>query len=285
MRPNSFSLLVLALFLAPWLQTISLPAAEIDDPASGRIRGDWRHEELRLFKAREAHQGVAADGQFLYVISNRAIGKYRADTGERVGGWTGEKDGPIVHLNSGTVRTNRLYVAHSNYPDVPMLSSVEVWDTETMQHVSSHSLGMEAGSLTWVLWRDGHWFACFANYASDRDKTGRDPSWTQVVQFDEQWRRVAGWGFPSGLIKRFAGNSCSGGAFGPDGVLFVSGHDARELYLLQFPVAASVMTWSDTVSISAEGQAFDFDPVKPDLLYSIARRSGEVIVSRLARTQ
>lgn len=106
------------------------------------VTGQWRHEELRRFKAREAHQGIATDGKFAYVISNHAIGKYRIETGERVGGWEGEKNGPIIHLNAGTVRKGRLYVAHSNYPGVPMVSSVEIWDPKTMQHVGTHSLGL-----------------------------------------------------------------------------------------------------------------------------------------------
>ena len=33
----------------------------------------WKHVELRRFKADEAKQGVAADDEFLYVISNTAV--------------------------------------------------------------------------------------------------------------------------------------------------------------------------------------------------------------------
>lgn len=252
-------------------------------PSTLPISGQWRHDELRRFKAREAHQGVATDGRCFYAISNRAIGKYRIETGERLGGWMGEKDGPIVHLNAATVRNGRLYGAHSNYPGVPMLSSVEIWDTATMQHVDSHSFGIDAGSLTWLAWRDGRWLACFAQYAASSTATGRNPSWTQVVQFDDRWRRMAGWVFPPELIERFAGNSSSGGAFGPHGFLFITGHDARELYVLEFPKAGSVLRWMDTVPISAEGQAFDFDPADPANLFSISRRSGEVILARISR--
>jgi hypothetical protein len=42
---------------------------------------------LKRFKADEAHQGVAVDAEHFYAITNAAIGKYRKDTGERVGGW------------------------------------------------------------------------------------------------------------------------------------------------------------------------------------------------------
>lgn len=236
---------------------------------------------MRRFPAKEANQGVAADREFLYVISNSAIGKYRKDNFERVGGWKDVKGGPFVHMNAGIVREGRLYCAHSNFPGVPMVSSVEIFDTATMQHVGSHSLGIGEGSLTWIIWREGHWLACFAHYAVSRGKTGRDNAWTQLVEFDEQWRRTRGWVFPADLIERFASNSSSGGAFGPGGKLFVTGHTAKELYVVEFPEAGSVLKWSGTIAISAEGQAFNWDPEKPDILYTISKPSDEVIISRI----
>jgi ribose 5-phosphate isomerase B len=42
--------------------------------------------------------------------------------------------------NAGTVRDGSLYCAHSNFPRVPMASSVEIFDTGTMKHVGTHSL-------------------------------------------------------------------------------------------------------------------------------------------------
>ena len=44
-------------------------------------------DNRKRFKADEAHQGVAVDAEHFYAITNAAIGKYRKDTGERVGGW------------------------------------------------------------------------------------------------------------------------------------------------------------------------------------------------------
>ena len=52
----------------------------------------------------------------------------------------------------------KLYAAHSNYPEWPMTSSLEILDAETMEHVGSHSFGIQWGSLTWVDWHDGHWW-------------------------------------------------------------------------------------------------------------------------------
>lgn len=238
--------------------------------------GEWRHEEVRRFKAAEANQGVAADAEFFYAIDNHAIGKYRKTTGERVAGWDGGKAGRIQHLNAGVVLDGRLYCAHSNFPKLPAESSVELWDTATMQPVDAHRFVEPPGALTWAVPRGGEWFACFAHY-----KGTSDPARSVVVRFDAQWQRLASWSFPAELIQRFAGSSASGGAFGPGGNLFVTGHDAKELYLLGFPANGVVLEWQATIPISAEGQAFCWDPVQTNLLYSISRRAREVIVSRV----
>ena len=107
------------------------------------VQDDSSHfQEVRRFATEEATQGVAVDENFFYAISNRRIGKYDKHTGQRVGGWEGEPTGPIIHLDSGIVRDGLLSCAHSNYPGVPMVSSVEVFDTETLEHVGSHSFGI-----------------------------------------------------------------------------------------------------------------------------------------------
>ena len=238
--------------------------------------GIWRHEELRRFKAKEANQGVAVDAEFFYAIDNHAIGKYRKTTGERAGGWEGGKDGPLKHLNAGVVLDGKLHCAHSNFPEMPEKSSVEIWDASTMQHVGQHVFDKPPGSLTWAVRRGDAWFACFAHYR----KTS-DPAHTVVVKFDAQWRQLASWKFPAALIERFAGNSSSGGDFGPDGHLFVTGHDARELYVLDLPDSGGELLWRTTIPISAAGQAFAWDRDSTGVLCSIERKTREVIVSRI----
>jgi outer membrane protein assembly factor BamB len=257
--------------------------------------GGWRHEELRRFEAREAKQGVAVDGEFFYAIDNRAIGKYRKDTGARVGGWDGGRGGRIQHLNAGVVLDGKLYAANSNFPSLPEESSIEIWDTATMQHVGAHRFAAPPGSLTWVDRRDGKWFACFAHY----ERTG-DPARTRVVELDAEWKPLARWSFPRELIRRFGGYSSSGGAFGPGGHLFATGHDARELYVLDLPENGAELIWRATIPIRAAGQAFAWDlgarssgrtareagkAASPasGVLYSIERKRREVIVSRVTR--
>lgn len=251
------------------LSLLALAASLVPDP------GPWRHQEVRRFPAAEAHQGVAVDADHFYAITNRAIGKYRKSDGIRVGGWEGAKDGPIQHLNSGIVIGDRLHVAHSNFPKLPEESSLEIWDTTTMQPVARHVFPEAPGSLTWIVPEGKGWLACFAHYR----KTS-DPAKSRLVRFDADWKPLATWSFPAALIERFAGSSSSGGAIGPGGTLFLSGHDAKELYLVTLPDAIEgEIRWDHTLPVSAEGQAFAWDPSENGTLYSISRSSREVIVS------
>jgi hypothetical protein len=55
------------------------------------------------------------------------------------------------------------------------------------------------------------------------------------------------------------------------------------MYVLDFPEAGSVMRWIATFPIPAEGQAFAFDPGQPGVLYTVLRRTTEVIVGRVHR--
>lgn len=237
---------------------------------------DWQSTDLRQFPAAEANQGVAVDAQHFYAITNHAIGKYRKDNGERAAGWEGAKDGRIKHLNAGVVLDGKLYCAHSNFPTLPEESSVEIWDTTTMRPIDKHVFENPPGSLTWVDRKDGAWFACFAHY-----KKTSDPAKSVVVKFNAQWHEQARWHFPAKLIEKFAGMSSSGGSFGPGGHLFVTGHDAKELYVLDLPASGDELVWRATIPISAAGQAFAWDRGEEGVLYSIQRKTKEVIVSRI----
>ncbi len=242
-----------------------------------------REELLGEFPAPEARQGVAVDSDHLYVISNFEIGKYDKTTHARVATWKCPEGDPLIHLNAGIVIDGRLYCAHSNYPEVPMTSSVEVWDAATLEHIESHSFGIGRGSLTWIDRKDGHWYACFAHYGNRAAEPNRDPSWTRLVKFDTQWQELESWVFPPSIIQEFGEYSSSGGTFGPDGRLYITGHDHKKLYVMEFPSAGSVLLHKGHIDIAAEGQAFAFDPSSSWKLYSIVKRERKVIVSQLVR--
>lgn len=233
--------------------------------------------ELRRIPAAEARQAVAADEGYLYAIDNRAIGRYDRRTGQRVGGWAGPEDGPIQHLNSGVVVDGRLYAAHSNYPELPMVSSIEVWDVATMRHVASHSFGVRSGSATWVDRHQGSWWVTFANYENRAGEPGRGVAYTTLERFDDQWRPTGGWVLPPALLPRLRPYSVSGGFWTPDGRLLLTGHDAPELYLLRLPDAGSVLHWDRTITGPHQGQGIARHPTDPTVVFGIDRARKEIV--------
>jgi hypothetical protein len=244
----------------------------------GRLKRDLKmgYEELRRYPAAEAYQGVAVDAGNFYAISNRAIGKYRRDSGERVAAWEEVKAGRLKHLNAGLLLDGLLFCAHSNYPEQPPQSSVEVWETAGLKHRQTIDLSHERGSLTWIDRRGDFWYACFAEYA----KTG-DPANTRLVKFDKDWRRLMEWRFPREAVVRFGANSSSGGGFGPGGFLYFSGHDARELGLVELPENGAAPVWLGALAVNSPGQAFAWDPAMPGQLFGIERKTREVILGRV----
>ena len=230
---------------------------------------------LRI-KAPEAHQGAASDGTHVYAIDNDRIGKYRIADGQRVAQWQGERR-LYPHMNSCTVVGTELVCAASNYPAVPQTSAVEIFDTKTLKHVRSVSLGFGRGSLTVMDRHDGKWWAVFANYEGKGGEPGRDYRYTLLVRMDDQFRQEAAWVFPAEVLARFAPKSCSGMSWSKDGRLYVTGHDRPEIYELALPEAGSTLELRRTIGFASPGQAIDWDPVKPGLLWSIDRARNDMI--------
>jgi len=232
---------------------------------------------IRSWSAKEANQGVAVDAEHFYVIDDKALGKYEKTTGRKVAEWKAPVGSGIIHMNSGIVDGGRLYVAHSNFPTKPDESSVEIFDARTLRHVGRQLFDQPIGSLTWAIPdRDG-WLACFAHY-----RLNSNPALSRLVRYDAKWKAVAMWSFPAELLRRFGNYSSSCGGAAVDGRIWVSGHDARELYRLSLPEGGGVAKWEGTVPFVSAGQAFAWDPTRPQELYSIQRKSREVLISRLA---
>lgn len=277
-----------SLLLIPLLSPLCGGAADSSAGPAPKIpsAGDWSFAEIRRFAAPEARQGVATDEAYLYVISNHDLGKYRKSGGERLAGWSCPEGDPLTHVNAGLVHGGRLYGAHSNYPGVPHVSSVEMWDPGTLKHLGSVSFGRTDGSLTWIDRRDGRWLACFVHYAQRGGEPGRDQGWSRLAEYDDEWRPTGrGWVFPAALLAHLGarGFSMSGGAIGPGGFLFATGHDEKELCVLEFPSAGSTLRWVATIPMSAEGQAFAWDPVEPGVIHLILKSARQVITGRVTR--
>ncbi|WP_417486250.1 hypothetical protein [Maricaulis sp.] len=254
----------------------SIPVYEAPEPIV------LQAETLQSFPAVEAGQGAAVDDTHFYAIVNFAIGQYDRESGERVGGWIGPRRGLIGHLNSCFEEEGRLYCANSNHPEVPMASSVEVFETEGLTHVDSHSLGlMDEGSLTWFdHYRDG-WIVGFAHYNDETGEPFKSNAYGGVHTFDAQWRRTGGWRLPPALIERMAPQAASGGAIGSDGLLYVFGHHVPELYVLARPAMGPTLLHVATIELDAEGQAFAFDPADDRVIWAISRPNREVRAIRL----
>ncbi|MCG7508785.1 cycloisomerase [Mesorhizobium retamae] len=231
-------------------------------------------EKVASFVVPEARQAVAVDGGHFFAIDNQTIAKYDKKSGAKVSEWVGPKDGPIIHLDSGAVVDGKLYAAHSNYPEWPMTSSVEVWDATTLKHVDTFSFGIERGSLTWLDYHDGSWWGAFANYnrVFDRSPVAYGNKFnTQIVRFDQDWRVAEAWVLPEVLLDKFGDMSNSGGSWGPDGKLWISGHDLPEAYALEIPEMGSVMKWVAAAPLEIAGQGIAWDRSEPKVLFGIVR--------------
>ncbi|MCP1470261.1 hypothetical protein J3E64_001949 [Sphingobium sp. OAS761] len=264
------------------LLSASMPgSAAIDDPVAGATLPP-PPQVVRRIAAPEANQGAASDGVHVYAVDNDRIGKYRISDGKRIATWQGERR-LFPHMNSCTVVERSLVCAASNYPAVPQTSAVEFFDTATLRHVRSVSLGLGPGSLTVMDRHAGKWWAVFANYEGKGGAPGRDYRQTLLVRMDDQFRQEAAWIFPPQVLARFAPKSCSGLSWSKDGRLFVTGHDRPEIYELALPKAGSTLEFVRAIGFASPGQAIDWDPSKPGLLWSIDRSRGEMIASAVSK--
>jgi outer membrane protein assembly factor BamB len=235
-----------------------------------------RLEVIRSWPAKEANQGVAVDATHFYVIDDRALGKYEKATGRKVAEWTAPAGSGVIHMNAGIVAEGRLMVAHSNFPSKPDESSLEYFDTTTLRPTGRKVFAHPVGSLTWAVPEGSGWLACFVHY-----KFNSDTAKSRIVRYDADWKVLAAWAFSPELVARFGSFSSSGGGLGAHGRVWVSGHDAKELYRLMLPEGGGVAKWEGTAAFASSGQAFAWDPSQPAELYSIQRKSREIIVSRL----
>lgn len=237
---------------------------------------------LARWPAEEARQGVAGDARYLYAIGNNVIGKYDKRTGRRVARWEGDK-ALFPHMNSCVVDGPELVCAASNFPAVPMASSVEFFDRATLAHRRTQVLPPLGGSLTWIERRGGSWWAGVANYDGRGGEPGRDHRFSFILKLDAAFRPVSSWRFPDPVLARFAPSSGSGGSWGGDGLLYVSGHDKPELYALRLPRAGATLELVATIPLATEGQAIGWDRTVPRTLWSIGRSVREMVASRVPR--
>lgn len=230
------------------------------------------------FAVPEAVQGVGVDARYFYAVDDTALAKYDKKTGTLVKKWAQDKSGPFIHLDGAVVRDGKVYAAHSNYPAWPMTSSLEIWDAATLVHIGTHSFGINWGSLTWVDFHDGYWWMAFANYdqpyGPNRSPYGYKAA-TQIIKFTPAFRMVESWVLPKAIIDKLGLMSNSGGSWGPDGFLYLTGHDLGELYKVRLPAAGSVLELVATIPMNIRGQGIAWDRSDPGVIYGIVRATSQ----------
>ena len=234
-----------------------------------------------IFKTLEARQGVAVDADFIYTINSTGIGKYNKKTGSLI---LTRKDttGIIIHLDGGVVIKDKLYCAHSNYPGIPMISSIEIFSTRDLKHVSSHSFGIKYGSCTWADFYNNSWWVCFAHYDQFKKDIGKGTEWTVLVKFDRDWNEKESWTFPQSVISEIKPMSASGGSWASDDKLYITGHDSAKVYVLKLPRSGSVLEHMQSLKIDSHGQGIAWDRGRKNIIYGIIRKDNSVVVSELA---
>ena len=239
-------------------------------------------EPLHSFDAAEAHQGIAVDAGYFYPVATTSIAKHDKNTGEKVAEWKAGESSGIIHLDSGVIVDGKLYASHSNYPGIPMASSVEVWDAETLEHIESHSFGIRWGSFTWLDRHNDSWWAGFANYDRFLESTGRNHRWTTIIKLDDDWNAIESWILPGQVLERIKPMSNSGGSWGPDDYLYLTGHDRAEVYKMSLPESGSELVLEAIIPISTNGQGIAWDRSNDkNHIYSIQRKEKKVVVSEL----
>ncbi|MFZ6038692.1 MAG: hypothetical protein ACOYU1_10755 [Bacteroidota bacterium] len=237
-------------------------------------------ETVQTYDIQEVRQGIAVDSAYFYAVNTKGIGKYNKKNGKLVREWK-DVSGRIIHLDGGVVVNDKLYCAHSNYPEIPMTSSIEIFDTENLEHIGSHSFGIKYGSCTWADYYNDYWWVCFAHYDKFEPQTNKNNRWTVLVKFDETWNELESWTFPAFVLQEFKPMSCSGGSWGPDGNLYVTGHDSAQVYVLQLPEMGSILELKKILKITSEGQGIAWDRYDKSNLYGIIKKNNLVVKSRL----
>ncbi len=239
------------------------------------------YTEIKRIADTIATQAVAVDKKYYYAIGNHTIAKYNKQDGTKVAEWEGGAKGVIKHLNSGVVIKNKLYCANSNYREFPMASSIEIFDVKTLKPLDSQSFGIYEGSCTWVTWHQSYWWAMFVHYDNYAPNSGTDVSWSSLVKFDKEWRRIESWILPDALLPKIKPYSISGGVFIDDTTLYCTHHHNEEIYVLKIPAMGFTLEWTNTLPVPIQGQGIALDPKQKGVIWGLHRERKEVIAFKI----
>jgi hypothetical protein len=245
---------------------------------------------LERFPSADAYQAIAVDTDYFYTVNNRQISRHLKGNGELVEQWdeASKLESPLIHLDSGVIIDGELIGVHSNYPRWPMRSSIEFFDSATLQHKRRRDFGVFLGSMTWLDRYDDAWWGAFGNY--DIVQVGMTEPYgetrnTVVVKFDEQFNVAQQWRLPDEIIERITPMSNSGGSWGADDLLYLTGHDHPEIYVMKAPVDSEVLSWIATVQVPGlNGQGIAWDrSSESNELWAILRASRQALKIRMPK--
>jgi outer membrane protein assembly factor BamB len=193
------------------------------------------------------------------------------ENGEQISAWAANRkvaaQAHFQHMNSGTVIDGKLYVAHSRFPLALNDNSVEVFLLEngSIRHEATIRMPKDHGSLTWIDKKsDDSWWMCYAVYGKPQNrKTTLVKYCSDKGSFIEQ----QSWIFPAEVVDKWGVMSCSGGSWGADGKLYVTGHDNAEVVVLEMDSAAALryVRSEPVAGIAGQAIAWDRSVEKPSL--------------------
>lgn len=204
-------------------------------------------------KNQYAHQGIIASPNYLYVIDNNIIAKLNK-SGETIKIFKSSK---LTHLNGGTYYGNFLYLTHNPKGS----NSVEYFNTE-LKHINSIEM-QYPGSLTWIDYYKKNWWGCLAYYDKEISKT-------RIMNFTDN----KSYKLPDKVLERMKPYSNSGG-FWRDDLLYLTGHDKPEIYILELK---DELVLKEIRKTKIKGQGISFDSGK---IYGIDRSKKEIIIENI----
>lgn len=198
------------------------------------------------FWAPEAKQGVAADKDHIFVVTNDRVVKYEYLSRRFLA--TTKLDAAVRHLNSAFVWDGDVYLANSNYPEKPESSQIYRLQVDSMKLEKFHDFGNYGGSLVWCVRDEDHWWCNFAHYGDENRKTF-------LARFDLSWKEAGRWTYPSEVFSRIGKMSFSGGLW-YKGELLASDHDNGRLYRFVVPEQGEELRFLGEVVAPLTGQGF-----------------------------
>lgn len=220
--------------------------------------------------SQDAFQAAAVDAERLYAISNKRITSLDRTTRKAIQEWEAANDSLVKHLNSGVVFNGQLLCANSNWPKVPLINTIEIFDAVTLSPVEQKMFPEQEAAINWIDRYDNSWWIAFAYYGDQVHKT-------YLVRYDNDWNELGKWTFPKIVTDRFSPHSNSGGSFRSNGDLYLTGHDHKEAYIVRVPVESKVLEYRKTVPIAMEGQGIAWDRQNSNHLYGISRKKRQII--------